>query len=550
MGGTLLLADDSITIQKVVELTFAESEHKVVAVGSGRDLFARLAEIKPDVVLCDVVMPDINGYEVCQTLKSDPNTLHLPVVLLTGTFEPFDRDRALAAGCDAIVTKPFEARELINVVEDLLRRAQSVAAIPMSGESGLGDQGIPDGVPSLDFSTTGFDELAAKIPPPPPMPEEGIELTSSSLGDSRPSKQVPAPPELAEPEVPTAVSALTQSFAFGGDEAEAPPPVPMAEALAPPAPAPEAPSFAAGPPSFAPEAPAFVSEPPRPGAVTPVAPEPFAVGEKGSESAHELFATEPAEPEPVRQPPLAPPPLPPRVPVGEGVPAQHLPTRPTLVSQPANEPPPPDRIPAEAALGAAVPLAVGALSAEVVEQVMRHVKELIPPPAPADLFSDEHVERIARRAAELVPQPPAPPTAAELLTDEHVERIARRAAELAPQPPAPPTAAELLTDEHVERVAKRAAELVPQPPAPLTAAELLTDEHVERVAKRAAELVPPPPPLAADLSDEQIEKIAKRVIELATPVIERIAWEVVPDMAEMMVRKRILELESAAEEDS
>jgi CheY-like chemotaxis protein len=74
MAGTLLLADDSITIQKVVELTFAETNHKVIAVGSGRDLFRRLPEIKPDVVLCDVVMPDMNGYEVCQTLKSDPAT--------------------------------------------------------------------------------------------------------------------------------------------------------------------------------------------------------------------------------------------------------------------------------------------------------------------------------------------------------------------------------------------------------------------------------------------------------------------------------------------
>ena len=86
-------------------------------------------------------------------------------------------------------------------------------------------------------------------------------------------------------------------------------------------------------------------------------------------------------------------------------------------------------------------------------------------------------------------------------------------------------------------------------PAPPTAAELLTDEHVERVAKRAAELVPPPA-AAAELSDEQVEKIAKRVVDLATPLLERIAWEVIPDMAEMMVRKRIAELEKAAEEES
>jgi CheY-like chemotaxis protein len=640
MGGTLLLADDSITIQKVVELTFAETEHKVVAVGSGRDLFARLPEIKPDVVLCDVVMPDINGYEVCQTLKSDPNTLHIPVVLLTGTFEPFDRDRALAAGCDAIVTKPFEARELINVVEDLLRRAQSVAAIPMPGEAGgLDDQGIPEGVPSLDFSTAGFDQLAAQIQPPSPMPEDGIELTASSLGDSHPSKRRAAPPELVEPEIPTAVSALSQSFAFGGDEALPSAPIADAFALEEPAPALEAPKFAVEAPAPAPEVPhlaveprVFAPEQPKAERVMSAAADPFAVRETDPESAHELFAAEPAPaPEPTFAPVLPP------LPVGDEMPTQHLLIRPTNVPKPAVELAAPAPAPVESVVAAAAPLAIGALSTEVVEQVMRRVKELIPPPpaAPApptaaelltdehveriarraaelvppppalptaaELITDEHVERVAKRAAELVPAPPAPPTAAELLTDEHVERIARRAAELVPAPPtaaelltdehvervakraaelvpapnAPPTAAELLTDEHVERIARRAAELVPAPLAPPTAAELLTDEHVERVAKRAAELVPapptaaelltdehvervakraaelvPPPAAAAELSDEQVEKIAKRVVDLATPLLERIAWEVIPDMAEMMVRKRIAELEKAAEEES
>ncbi|HVN76639.1 MAG TPA: response regulator [Thermoanaerobaculaceae bacterium] len=524
MGGTLLLADDSITIQKVVELTFAETEHKVVAVGNGRDLFARLSEVKPDVVLCDVVMPDINGYEVCQTLKSDPNTLHLPVVLLTGTFEPFDRDRALAAGCDAIVTKPFEARELINVVEDLLRRAQSVAAIPMPSEAG--DQGIPEGVPALEFSTTGFEQLAARIQPPPPIPEDGIELTASSLGDSSPKAPIPAPPELAEPAISTAVSAISQSFAFGGDEVQAPAPAPMTEAFAaePPAPAPEIPPLTTEPPAFEPEPPALIPTPPAP---APAA-EPFPVGKHATETAHDLFAPEP-EPAPAQEVERPGIPVFPAEaePIHKEMPTQRLRIPPTPVAPPPAEPPAPAPV-AEKVAAAAPALAVGALSAEVVEQVMRRVKEMIPPSQPA----------------------PPPPTAADLLTGEHVERIARRAAELVPRPPAPPTAAEIFTDEHVERVARRAAELVPPPPPPPTAAEILTDDHVERVAKRAAELVPPPESRSAELSDAQIDKIAKRVVELAAPQLERIAWEVIPDMAEMLVRKRIEDLEKAAEEES
>jgi len=82
------------------------------------------------------------------------------------------------------------------------------------------------------------------------------------------------------------------------------------------------------------------------------------------------------------------------------------------------------------------------------------------------------------------------------------------------------------------------------------------DEMVERIARRAMELLPQPPaatvaPAHADsLSDEQVDRIAKRVVELAMPQLERIAWEVIPDMAEMVVRKRIAELEAAAEEES
>ena len=199
MGGTLLLADDSITIQKVVELTFAETEHSVVAVGNGRDLLARIDQVSPDLILCDVVMPDLNGYDICQRIKSEPATLHIPVVLLTGTFEPFDRDRALAAGCDAIVTKPFEAKELIATVEDLLMRSQAFVD-DGGGEAGRaqGDYSVPDGVQGIDFTTTGFERMVAQPPKPELPPVDGIEMTMSSFQSQISAPAAPPPPELAD----------------------------------------------------------------------------------------------------------------------------------------------------------------------------------------------------------------------------------------------------------------------------------------------------------------------------------------------------------------
>ena len=179
MGATILLADDSVTIQKVIELTFAETDHRVVAVGSGRDLLDQVSAVQPDAVLCDVVMPDVNGYDICQALKSDPKTLHIPVVLLTGTFEPFDRTRALAAGCDAIVTKPFEAEELVRTVEELLQRGAPAKPTDAPGVQAVG---VPEGVPSLDFTTTGFERMGAQpAAAAPPASEDGIEFEDSGV---------------------------------------------------------------------------------------------------------------------------------------------------------------------------------------------------------------------------------------------------------------------------------------------------------------------------------------------------------------------------------
>jgi len=189
MAGTILLADDSITIQKVVELTFAGTDSEVVAVGSGRELLERLPEVRPHVVLCDVVMPDMNGYDVCQQIKSDPATLHIPVVLLTGTFEPFDRERALAAGCDSIVTKPFEAKELVGIVEELLERSRA-AATAGDAEEGEHAPAMPppaDQVPEdgLEFTTTGFDAMVPPTEQPVEAPSHGLELTGSFRGESQ-----------------------------------------------------------------------------------------------------------------------------------------------------------------------------------------------------------------------------------------------------------------------------------------------------------------------------------------------------------------------------
>ena len=85
MPKNLLLADDSITIQKVVGITFANEDFKVTSVDNGDDAIAKARELRPDVILADVVMPKKNGYEVCEAVKGDPALQGIPVLLLAGT---------------------------------------------------------------------------------------------------------------------------------------------------------------------------------------------------------------------------------------------------------------------------------------------------------------------------------------------------------------------------------------------------------------------------------------------------------------------------------
>lgn len=187
MPRTILLADDSVTIRKVVELTFLDSGFRVVAVGTGREALDLLGELRPDVVLADVVMPGPSGYEVCRAVKSSPHPV--PVLLLAGTFEPFDADEARACGADGHLTKPFDSRTLVTRVDALLE--SGFVAAPEESGPARGDEEIE----------AIFDDLAA-----PPAPEIA-DLPESPAAPPSPPEIAPVPSEEVEPDpVPARVS--------------------------------------------------------------------------------------------------------------------------------------------------------------------------------------------------------------------------------------------------------------------------------------------------------------------------------------------------------
>lgn len=126
----LLLADDSLTTRKVVELSFADKGIDVSAVADAESAMLKFVEIQPDIVLVDVGLEGTSGYQICEMIKNDEATKHLPVLLLVGSFEPFDQDEAERVKADGFLKKPFHStRDLVARISDLLGRSNGVDAV-------------------------------------------------------------------------------------------------------------------------------------------------------------------------------------------------------------------------------------------------------------------------------------------------------------------------------------------------------------------------------------------------------------------------------------
>lgn len=160
MRAKLLLADDSLTVQRVIELTFADEGLDVVSVGDGRQAIERIERERPDIVLADASMPECDGYQVAAYVKQAPHLAHIPVVLMTGAFEPVDEARARAAGCAGLLAKPFDPQMAVSLVRQLLgRQAGEPAAAPTAPSSSPGGGTRPAG--SLDEYLDELDQVLA-----------------------------------------------------------------------------------------------------------------------------------------------------------------------------------------------------------------------------------------------------------------------------------------------------------------------------------------------------------------------------------------------------
>ena len=547
MPKRILLADDSITIQKVVELTFSDGDYEIVSANNGARALQKLAESMPDIILSDIIMPEKNGYEVCEFVKSHPEYRDIPVILLTGTFEPFDPDRAQKAGCDAVVTKPFESQSLINKVEELIqkRRLTEEQSRAVRGEA---------------FVKQPLDSF---LTPPPAAAEDSAAEAPPDHSKTMPW-QMPTVDQNVEEESEQGTSA---PFETEGTPFET---TPLDEAAADDSPF----DAASGWQPIADD-----SQPESPLAALPFEDSSAAPQENplDGNSADAVFdaptdetgSSEWGEPQPLQQEELG------HEESGRAVDggpfetvASSFDAQPESVSEPEAENLPESSWAAPVDHAWATPAVEDGADQEAAEQ-----GKTLPFPMQDDSSAGwaepdrEDREDDSYSAPTIIspsgvedgfaawaPQAPAESSQAWSSPDVS-ETSEERSFELSPEPDeahAAEPALELEPETSSAPAEEPAApaydptaiwESAPQEdsesPAP-TDPEISVPAVDEPAAEEAAVQ-----PAARSLTDEDVERIARRVVELMTgDVVKNIAWEVVPDVAEMVVRERVRELEN------
>lgn len=194
MPHKLLIADDSDAVQRVIRLAFEDEPIDVVTADDGETALGAVTRESPDIVLADTTLPGIDGYELATRIRGDAQHAEVPVVLLTGAFEPVDRSRADAAGCRDVFVKPFAPRDVVARVLSLL---------------GLEAASYPEAASEVEEpAATPAQPIAA--PPSAPEPIAAVEPTAPvAFEQSVLESPEPITPAPVAPQPIAAVAPLT-----------------------------------------------------------------------------------------------------------------------------------------------------------------------------------------------------------------------------------------------------------------------------------------------------------------------------------------------------
>jgi DNA-binding response OmpR family regulator len=156
----IIVADPSPSVQKTVQLVFAEPEFRVFVFEDGASLLESVADVRPDVLLVSLTLPGRDGYEVGRTLRSRKELETVPLIGLKGTFESLDTDRNPPADYDEVVQKPFDSERLAAVVRELIARKTGPLSLPEEPlrPAAGGDSGAPAKTGPADAADQGLKD--------------------------------------------------------------------------------------------------------------------------------------------------------------------------------------------------------------------------------------------------------------------------------------------------------------------------------------------------------------------------------------------------------
>jgi two-component system, chemotaxis family, response regulator PixH len=117
--GTILVVEDTLSEMELMSHYLRESGYSVISAVTAKEALAKAVDLRPDVIITDVVMPGMSGFELCRSLKKNPATERVPIVICTSKNQEIDRLWGMKQGADAYITKPFTREQLVRVVKSV-----------------------------------------------------------------------------------------------------------------------------------------------------------------------------------------------------------------------------------------------------------------------------------------------------------------------------------------------------------------------------------------------------------------------------------------------
>ena len=184
MSLKILVADESITIQKIVAMAFANEDVLVEGISNGQEAFEKITDFKPDIVLADVDMSGLNGFNLSQKIKSNPDLAHIKILLLASDFEDFDEARFKKCKAENHISKPFKSDNIVQMVTGLMEGDMVSGSEPVVSESTTEEEIELDEEPSLEELLESVEKLSSDS-----IEDIDLEQTNVSVQEEKETKK-------------------------------------------------------------------------------------------------------------------------------------------------------------------------------------------------------------------------------------------------------------------------------------------------------------------------------------------------------------------------